>query len=65
EWCWDWYGEYEGGSQTDPTGATSGTGRFLRGGAWYNDENYARVGNRWDYCDPYNGRSYGFRVVRP
>jgi formylglycine-generating enzyme required for sulfatase activity len=31
EWCWDWYGSYPGGAQSDPTGATWGTGRVRRG----------------------------------
>jgi formylglycine-generating enzyme required for sulfatase activity len=32
EWCWDWYGSYSSGSQTDPRGASSGPGHVLRGG---------------------------------
>jgi len=28
EWCWDWYGSYASGSQTDPRGAASGSGLF-------------------------------------
>jgi len=34
EWCWDWYGSYGSGAQSDPTGAASGTIRVLRGGRW-------------------------------
>ena len=34
EWCGDWYGSYSSGSQTNPTGASSGTYRVLRGGGW-------------------------------
>ncbi|MDR1179381.1 MAG: formylglycine-generating enzyme family protein, partial [Spirochaetales bacterium] len=26
EWCWDWYGWYATGAQTDPPGAASGSG---------------------------------------
>ena len=40
EWCQDRYGSYSGASQTNPTGASSGSNRVLRGGccgrsAWY------------------------------
>ncbi len=34
EWCWDWYGAYSSGTQTDPKGATYGNKRILRGGAF-------------------------------
>jgi len=36
EWCWDWDGEYLSGAQTNPVGASSGSGRVLRGGSWSN-----------------------------
>ena len=32
EWCWDRYGTYPDGSETDPDGAMSGMHRVLRGG---------------------------------
>ena len=34
EWCQDWFGEYSSSSQTNPTGANSGSGRVRRGGCW-------------------------------
>jgi TPR repeat protein/formylglycine-generating enzyme required for sulfatase activity len=34
EWCLDWYGNYPGGSERDPTGPAWGTDRVFRGGAW-------------------------------
>ena len=34
EWCQDWYGSYSSGSQTNPTGPSSGSYRVLRGGSW-------------------------------
>ena len=34
EWCQDWYGSYSSASQTNPTGASSGSYRVLRGGSW-------------------------------
>ena len=32
EWCWNWYGSYSSGSQTDPRGPASGSYRVFRGG---------------------------------
>lgn len=34
EWVWDIYGDYPGGAQTDPHGATSGSVRVGRGGGF-------------------------------
>ena len=34
EWCWDWYGGYSSGPQSDPRGPTSGSYRLARGGSW-------------------------------
>jgi formylglycine-generating enzyme required for sulfatase activity len=33
EWCWDWYGGYSSGAQTNPRGPVSGTDRVMRGGS--------------------------------
>ena len=46
EWCQDWYGDYPSGSATDPTGATSGSFRVLRGGGWSNGARYCRSAYR-------------------
>ncbi|MCP4664029.1 MAG: SUMF1/EgtB/PvdO family nonheme iron enzyme, partial [bacterium] len=34
EWTWDWGGDYEAGSVTDPMGLSRGSYRVLRGGGW-------------------------------
>ena len=34
EWCQDWYGSYSSYAQTNPTGASNGFDRVLRGGSW-------------------------------
>ena len=65
EWCWDWKGSYSSSSQTNPKGASSGSGRVDRGSSWYRSPDYCRVANRYYYFYP--GRSffnYGFRIVR-
>ncbi len=64
EWCYDWYGSYSSGSQTNPTGATSGSYRVGRGGSWNLSSTYCRIASR-GYINP-TGSSYviGFRLVR-
>lgn len=34
EWCFDWYGNYPGGTVVDPAGPASGYFRMARGGSW-------------------------------
>ena len=46
EWCWDWYGNYSSGSQTNPAGASSGSYRVFRGGGWVGDAKGCRVSSR-------------------
>ena len=62
EWVGDRYGEYPGGSVTDPVG--SGSERVRRGGSWYNNARYCRSANRYgdSPSDRYN--TLGFRLLR-
>ena len=46
EWCQDWYGSYSSGSQTNPRGASSGSGRVSRGGSWFSYAGSCRVSGR-------------------
>jgi formylglycine-generating enzyme required for sulfatase activity len=64
EWCWDWYGTYSSGSQSDPTGTSTGTNRIKRGGSWSYRVRNIRSAYRI-FSDP-SSRYYnlGFRVVR-
>lgn len=64
EWCWDWYGSYASADVSDPSGASSGSNRVIRGGSWNNVASYCSVADRYDFS-PY-GRygDLGFRVVR-
>jgi formylglycine-generating enzyme required for sulfatase activity len=64
EWCWDWYGSYASGKQTDPTGAASGSNRVLRGGGWGHSSGYATSANRYNYGPNYRDGNNGFRLVR-
>ncbi|MBR3915349.1 MAG: formylglycine-generating enzyme family protein [Bacteroidales bacterium] len=63
EWCQDWYGDYSSGSQTNPTGPSSGSVRVLRGGGWNYFATYCRVSYRLN-CFPDLGFHYfGFRLI--
>jgi formylglycine-generating enzyme len=65
EWCWDWYGSYSSGSQTDPRGPASGSNRVPRGGSWNNDANCCRTAYR-SYDFPTIRLNFlGFRSVLP
>jgi formylglycine-generating enzyme required for sulfatase activity len=46
EWVWDRFGTYPRGTVTDPTGATSGADRVLRGGSWGYHAGYVRAAHR-------------------
>ena len=65
EWCWDWYGSYSSGAQTDPVGASSGSFRVYRGGGWSNSAGLLRSAYRLYYYTNYQISNVGFRMVRP
>ena len=46
EWCLDWYGSYSSSSQTNPTGADSGSSRVIRGGCWDGFARFCRLSYR-------------------
>jgi formylglycine-generating enzyme required for sulfatase activity len=63
EWCQDWYGDYEPGKVTDPTGPASGAFRVLRGGSWFDFPLLARSANRLWILPDLRDVLAGFRVV--
>jgi len=70
EFCWDWYGTYQGGRQVDPIGALSGFGHVLRGGSWRFGSVSLRSANRW-FDEPFglggdipHEIDFGMRLVR-
>ena len=64
EWVWDIYGSYPSGSQTNPTGANSGSYRVVRGGGWYSDAGGCTVSFRSNADATYSYTVIGFRCVR-
>jgi hypothetical protein len=63
EWCYDWYDDYSSSSQTNPTGASSGSNRVLRGGSWYFYAQYCRVALRNSRSPGIRNSVLGFRLV--
>ena len=64
EWCNDWYGTYTSDSQTNPIGASSGTGRIHRGAWFYNYEYYCQLFIHGG-LPPSDMRNYGgFRIAK-
>jgi formylglycine-generating enzyme required for sulfatase activity len=64
EWCQDCYGAYTSGFQSNPTGASTGSIRVLRGGSWYYNAGYCRVSYRYYSRPSYRFIIYGFRLFR-
>ena len=65
EWCSDWYGNFKRYSETNPTGASSGQFRALRGGYWDGDSNFCRAAFRFKGNSVYGIINFGFRLVLP
>ncbi len=64
EWTWDTFGDYPAGSASDPTGATEGPNRVMRGGSWWDPAVDARAARR-DGVNPGNrGGILGLRLSR-
>jgi formylglycine-generating enzyme required for sulfatase activity len=65
EWCWDWYGDYMSGTQTNPAGPSTGAYRVLRGGSWYGLGRFLRSASRGYGAPALRGNVVGFRLARP
>jgi formylglycine-generating enzyme required for sulfatase activity len=64
EWCYDYYNSkyYKKKNQTNPSGASSGSGRVYRGGSWGDDAGNCRVASRGS--SPGHRSNYlGFRIA--
>jgi formylglycine-generating enzyme required for sulfatase activity len=63
EWVHDIYQLYPGGNVTDPTGATNGIGRIMRGGSYMSVGSHCRSAKRDTRSASYRNFGQGFRVV--
>jgi formylglycine-generating enzyme required for sulfatase activity len=64
EWCWDLYGTYSNENQNNPTGASDGKTRVVRGGFFGNNELNLRLTTRNHHSPVMRNSSVGFRIVR-
>ena len=68
EWCWNWFTDsYDTGKEggSDPTGASAGSDRVIRGGSWYGISDWCAVSYRSTLNPSRSDYFCGFRVVRP
>ena len=63
EWCQDWYGSYGSGAETNPTGATSGSYRVIRGGSWSYGARCCRSSSRSNFEPSNSSILLGFRLA--
>ena len=63
EWCFDWYGDIEANTVTDPQGGASGTDRVERGGSWLSSAGDCTVGRRGDRSPGRRVSNLGFRLA--
>ena len=63
EWCQDRFGDYSNSTQTNPTGASSGSFRVFRGGSWYYDPRFCRSSSRYFNTPGHGGGGLGLRLV--
>ena len=64
EWVSDWYGSYSSGSQTDPQGPNSGSGRVIRGGDYNGFADDLRCSYRYSSVPSNSFYFIGFRISR-
>ena len=63
EWCQDWDGDYSSYAQTNPTGASSGSDRVIRGGSLYSSPWDCRSSGRVYGAPTYSEYDQGLRLV--
>jgi len=63
EWCYDWYGPYNGAIQADPVGMARGDFKVTRGGSHGTNLYYLRSANRMGTLPQNKHWLIGFRVV--
>ena len=64
EWVGDRFGDYPGGTVTDPSGPRTGSYRVDRGGSWYGIARICRSADRFRDSPGVRFNNLGFRLLR-
>lgn len=64
EWCWDWYGPYDGKKVKNPHGIPYGKEKIRRGGSWHVKMKRSTVTTRNFRSPGHRSTHYGIRLVR-
>ncbi len=64
EWTWDKHGSYDSGASEDPTGASSGSPRVVRGCGWFLAARGCRAAYRYGDSPVLRFGYLGFRPAR-
>ena len=64
EWTNDWYGKYQSGDLSNPTGPSGGSMRVERSGSWHNGAHALRAFVRRGNAPHIEGDNLGFRCAR-
>lgn len=65
EWVFDWYGNYETGGGTNPTGPAAGTMKIVRGGDFSSISTDLRTSRRQQMESVTRNDNIGFRCAKP
>jgi formylglycine-generating enzyme required for sulfatase activity len=65
EWCEDWYAQYSKDHVTDPIGPPNGSEKVIRGGSWFDIEEYLRSAFRGHDPIDHKAHNVGFRIMCP
>lgn len=63
EWCYDWYDCYYSSPQTAPDGPSTGSGRVIRGGSYWDDTKFCRSIYRYGFPAKSTDYASGLRLV--
>lgn len=64
EWCQDWFNPFPPSPLDNPQGPSTGQGKIIRGGSWYNSKSYCSITNRSSTFPDNRSNYIGFRLAK-